>query len=113
MVKKRAVKDIVLREGMSVDALVRQWKDSGGFTGRKLADAIDIVEKMERRDCVKFLSFPACIMATGTRGAIVELVRRKLVDVIVTTCGTGITASILALGLYCLGNDRATVYDNS
>ncbi len=38
--------------------------------------------------CLTFLSFPACIMATGTRGVIVELVKRKLVDVVITTCGT-------------------------
>jgi deoxyhypusine synthase len=88
VVNKRKVKDIVLDEHLSVDSLVRQWKDSGGFTGRKVADATDILEKMERRDCVKFLSFPACIMATGTRGVLVEMVKRKLVDVIITTCGT-------------------------
>ena len=89
MDKKRAVVDIKVRAPMTVDSLVRQMKESGGFTGRKLADAVDIVEGMLRReDCTVFLSFPACIMATGTRGVIVELVRRRLVDVIITTCGT-------------------------
>ena len=39
-------------------------------------------------DCAKFLSFPANIVATGTRGALKELVKRKFVDVVVTTCGT-------------------------
>ncbi|MFM8332242.1 MAG: 3-mercaptopyruvate sulfurtransferase [Candidatus Methylumidiphilus sp.] len=32
---------------------------------------------------------------------------------VVTTCGTGVTASILALGLYLLGNESAAVYDGS
>lgn len=32
---------------------------------------------------------------------------------VVATCGTGVTASVLALGLYCLGNDDAAVYDGS
>jgi deoxyhypusine synthase len=85
----RRVEDIKVRECMSVDELMRELKGSGGFTGRKVADAVDIMEKMARSEgCVKFLSFPACIMATGTRGVIVELVKRKLVDVIITTCGT-------------------------
>ncbi len=85
----RKVEDIKVRECMSVDELMRELKGSGGFTGRKVADAVDIMEKMARSEgCVKFLSFPACIMATGTRGVIVELVKRKLVDVIITTCGT-------------------------
>ncbi len=71
-----------------MDQLVRP-SDSGGFTAKKLADAIDMVEKMVRDDenCLTFLSFPACIMATGTRG-VIELVKRKLVDVVITTCGT-------------------------
>jgi len=32
---------------------------------------------------------------------------------IVATCGTGVTASVLALGLYCLGHESAAVYDGS
>ncbi|HSV42603.1 MAG TPA: deoxyhypusine synthase [Methanomassiliicoccales archaeon] len=85
----RKVKDIAIQQSMTVDQLMRQMGESGGFTGRKLADAVDIMEKMERSPgCLRFLSFPACIMATGTRGVIVELVKRKLVDVIITTCGT-------------------------
>jgi thiosulfate/3-mercaptopyruvate sulfurtransferase len=32
---------------------------------------------------------------------------------VVTTCGTGVTASILALGLYLLGNETIAVYDGS
>jgi thiosulfate/3-mercaptopyruvate sulfurtransferase len=32
---------------------------------------------------------------------------------VVATCGTGVTASVLALGLYCLGNEYAAVYDGS
>jgi deoxyhypusine synthase len=85
----RKVEDIKVQECMSVDELMRELKGSGGFTGRKVADAVDIMEKMARSEgCIKFLSFPACIMATGTRGVIVELVKRKLVDVIITTCGT-------------------------
>jgi thiosulfate/3-mercaptopyruvate sulfurtransferase len=32
---------------------------------------------------------------------------------VIATCGTGVTASVLALGLYCLGNEYAAVYDGS
>jgi len=32
---------------------------------------------------------------------------------VVNTCGTGVTASILALGLYLLGNESVAVYDGS
>lgn len=32
---------------------------------------------------------------------------------LVATCGTGVTAAILAMGLYCLGNRDVAVYDGS
>jgi deoxyhypusine synthase len=34
------------------------------------------------------LSFTGNLVATGTRGVLKELVKRKLVDVVITTCGT-------------------------
>jgi deoxyhypusine synthase len=60
-----------------------------GFTVGKLATSINILERMSReKACTKFLSFTGNLVATGTRGALRELVKRKLVDIIVTTCGT-------------------------
>ena len=74
---------------MTTDQLMKQLYDSGGFSAKKVADGVDILERMaQEKDCVKFLSFPACIISTGTRGVIKEMVRRKLVDVIITTTGT-------------------------
>jgi deoxyhypusine synthase len=90
MVKlKQVVEDLNLEEGMKVDELVKQLYKSGGFTAKKLAVGVDILENMLKdKGCIKFLSFPACIVATGTRGVIRELVRRKYFDVIITTSGT-------------------------
>ncbi|MCL2712445.1 MAG: deoxyhypusine synthase [Methanomassiliicoccaceae archaeon] len=83
------VKDIKVKKGMTVDALLKSMSKAGGFTAQKLADATDLAERMiKQKGCVKFLSFPACIMATGTRGVIVEMVKQKMVDLIITTCGT-------------------------
>ncbi len=86
---KTAVKDYQLKEKMSVDELVGQMDKAWGFTAGKLATGVSIMESMiNTKDCVKFLSFPADIVATGTRGVIKELVKRKLVDILITTCGT-------------------------
>lgn len=83
------VKDIKVTKGMTVDDMLRAMGEAGGFTAQKLADATDIAEKMvKKKDCLKILSFPACIMATGTRGVIVDMVKNKMVDLIITTCGT-------------------------
>ncbi|MBQ8179652.1 MAG: deoxyhypusine synthase [Candidatus Methanomethylophilaceae archaeon] len=84
-----AVEDIKVTKGMTVDQMLRAMGRAGGFTAQKLADATDIAEAMIREEnCLRILSFPACIMATGTRGVIVDLVKNKMVDVIITTCGT-------------------------
>ncbi|RLI85063.1 MAG: deoxyhypusine synthase [Archaeoglobales archaeon] len=83
------VEDIELRRGMTVNDLIKELNKSGGFTAKDVALAVEIFEEMVRdEDCTVFLSFPACIVATGTRGVIRDLVRLKLVDVVVTTCGT-------------------------
>lgn len=74
---------------MTTDQLIKELYDAGGFSAKKVAEGVDILERMIReKECVKFLSFPACIISTGTRGVIKELVKRKLVDVIITTTGT-------------------------
>ena len=85
----KPVKDMKLDEGMSVKELVNQLHESGGFVAKKLGSGVKIFEKMiGDKECVKFLSFPACIIATGCRGVIKDLVKNKLVDVVITTCGT-------------------------
>ncbi len=83
------VRDISLRRGMSLGELVHQMERGGGFVAKKVGVAVDILERMEREEkCTKFLSFPACIVATGCRGIIRDMVKKRLVDIILTTCGT-------------------------
>ncbi|MFA5102365.1 MAG: deoxyhypusine synthase [Candidatus Thermoplasmatota archaeon] len=87
--KKQPVQDIELTQPLTTNQLVKELYKSGGFSAKKVADGVDILERMVHdTGCVKFLSFPACIISTGTRGVIKELVKRKLVDVIITTTGT-------------------------
>jgi deoxyhypusine synthase len=86
---KNAIKDYEFSAEMSVDELVKQMEKAWGFTAGKAAVSVKILEHMiKMRNCVKFLSFTGNLVATGTRGALKELVKRKLVDVIITTCGT-------------------------
>jgi len=85
---KDVIEDYTPLEGMSIDELVLQMEKAWGFTAGKLALGVRILENMIKEvDCVKFLSFTGNLVATGTRGALKELVKRKLVDVIITTCG--------------------------
>jgi len=83
------IEDYDLSKPLSVDELVSQMGKAWGFTAGKLALGVRILEDMIRdKKCVKFLSFTGNLVATGARGALKELVKRKLVDVIITTCGT-------------------------
>jgi deoxyhypusine synthase len=68
--------------------LVKAMGAAGGFTGRKVAEAASILRDAFRGDGTTVLSFPAALMATGTRGLLRGLVERKLVDAVITTCGT-------------------------
>jgi deoxyhypusine synthase len=74
---------------MTTDELIKAFSQSGGFTAKKVAEAVDILEAMiKEHGCIKFLSFPACIISTGTRGIIRELIQQQLFDVVITTTGT-------------------------
>jgi deoxyhypusine synthase len=86
---KDVVQDYELAGEVSCGSLLAQMEKAGGFTAVKLARALNILERMVRREeCTTFLSFPAALMATGCRGILVDMVRRDMVDVILTTCGT-------------------------
>jgi deoxyhypusine synthase len=86
---KESIKDYEFKEEMSVNDLVSQMEEAWGFTVGKLAVGVKILENMiQTKNCTKFLSFTGNLVATGTRGVFRELVKRKLVDVVVTTCGT-------------------------
>ena len=87
--KRKPVRDIQLKKGMNSNDLIKEFYASGGFSAKKVALGVDILEKMTKeKNCIRFLSFPACICSTGTRGVIKELLKQKLFDVVITTAGT-------------------------
>ncbi len=73
----------------SVKDLISQMANSGGFTSKKLAVGAEIVNDMiNEKDCLNFLSFPADIVSTGTRGVLRDFVKNKMFNIVITTCGT-------------------------
>jgi len=89
MKKQQLVQDIELTKNMTTKQLIKALYASGGFSAKKVAEGVEILEHMiKEKNCMKFLSFPACIISTGTRGVIKELLKRKLFDVVITTAGT-------------------------
>ncbi len=83
------VRDIHARSSEDLVSLVDSMGRSGGFMAKNLADTARVFDAMCRREgCTKFLSFPAAIVATGTRGLLIDLVKEGMVDVIITASGT-------------------------
>ena len=98
--KEKPVKDIQLKKNMNSNELIKELYESGGFTAKNVAVGVDIIENMiKEKNCVRFLSFPACIISTGSRGIIKELIKRKIFNVVITTCGT-------------LDHDLARIWEN-
>jgi deoxyhypusine synthase len=86
---EQKVMDMHLERKMPINDLVGQMERAGGFSAKKVGVAANIFANMlKEKDCVRFLSFPACIVATGTRGVITDMIKKKMFDVIITTCGT-------------------------
>ena len=85
----RKVEDIRIDDRPSLDTLVRRLEAGGGFSAKEVAVGVDLLARiLGDRDMTTFLSFPADLVATGTRGVLATLVREGYIDAIVTTCGT-------------------------
>ena len=85
---RKEVADMRL-DSRDVSDVIRQMGESGGFGAKNFAVGTDILRSMiSDKKCFKFFSFPACIVATGMRGAIAQAIKNGWFDAIVTTCGT-------------------------
>ena len=86
------VEDYDFSSVSDVRSLIDQMGMAGGFTASKLARARDIlrnaISQSGDEGFLNWLSFPACLCATGTRGFFVEALKRKAYNVVITTCGT-------------------------
>ena len=86
---RRKVEDIRISDAPSLDALLRRMEAAGGFSAKGVADGVELLTHiLGDEQMTVFLSFPADIVATGTRGVLHELLRGGYVDAVVTTCGT-------------------------
>jgi deoxyhypusine synthase len=85
----KIVRDIRLQDRPGLDELFRRMAAGGGFSAKGVADGVDLLVRiLGDEEMTTFLSFPADIVATGTRGVLHELLRGGYVDAVLTTCGT-------------------------
>ena len=93
------VNHIKINGALTVDQLMQQFKNSGSLGAGRLARACDIYEKMLRdQDCTVFLALSGAVVPAGMRTLITDLIRKKLVDVIVSTGASMVHDAIEALG---------------
>ena len=80
------VNDIHLSMGITVKDLVSQFRNSG-FQTHNIGVAADILAEMAENNATIFLSFTSNIAASGIRGIIIDLVKRKKVHALVVSSG--------------------------
>ncbi len=78
------VRQLSIKPGMSVDELVRGMEGCG-FGARRLAQAAEIYEEMIKGDYRKFLTLAGAMVPAGMRDLISELIRSRMIDVLITT----------------------------
>lgn len=72
----------------SVNSILSDMANSGGFESKNLSVGVEILRKMEKDTrCTKFLSFVGSIISTGVRGIIRDMLKEKMFDCVITTCG--------------------------
>jgi deoxyhypusine synthase len=84
----RPVRDISIKKGDSILNIFEEMSKSGGFESRNLVEGLDILSSMiQDKKCLKFLSFVGAVTSTGLRGIITDMIKRKMFNVVITTCG--------------------------
>jgi deoxyhypusine synthase len=92
------VKHIKIDGTLTVDQLMQQYKNSGSFGAGRLAVACDIYEKMVRdKECTIFLALSGAVVPAGMRALVTNLIRARLVDVVVSTGASMVHDAIEAL----------------
>ncbi len=92
------VKHIKINGTLTVNQLIQQFQGSGSFGAGRLARACNIYEKMLRdKDCTVFLALSGALVPAGMRALVTDLIRARLVDVIVSTGASMVHDTIEAL----------------
>lgn len=96
---KTPVEHIKIDDTLTVNQLITKFKNSGSFGAGRLAKACDVYENMLRdQDCTVFLALSGAVIPAGMRTIIVGLIRKHLVDVIVSTGASMVHDAIEAVG---------------
>jgi len=88
-----------LKPKMTVNQLIEQFDSAGSFGAGRLASACDIFEHMVRdEDCTVLLAVAGAVVPAGLRSVIADLVRRRMIDGLVSTGANMVHDLVEALG---------------
>jgi len=92
------IKPIKLKQNIKVTELVEQMKDAG-FGARKIGTASEIAKEMfSQKNCTIFMGLAGAMVPAGMKQIIIDLIKNKNIDVLVTT-GANLTHDLIeALG---------------
>lgn len=75
-----------LKPVMTVNQLIEQFDNSGSFGAGRLATACSVFERMIRDEqCTIFLALAGAVVPAGLRSVIADLIKKRLIDVLVST----------------------------
>lgn len=68
--------------------LIELMENSGGFESKNFVAGVKIINEMKSdAKCTRMLSIVGALLSTGTRGIIKDMIKEKMFDCVVTTCG--------------------------
>jgi len=80
------VRHMKLKPNMTVNQLIQQFDNAGSFGAGRLATACNIFENMVRDEkCTVFLALAGAVVPAGLRSIIADLIRKRLIDALVST----------------------------
>jgi len=84
----KEIEDIHVDESMTICDLIDLLGKSHGFMAGHVYRAAEIIHEMIKSgNVLKILSFTGNIVATGLRGLISQILRERMFDIVITTCG--------------------------
>ncbi|HOZ43093.1 MAG TPA: deoxyhypusine synthase [Methanoculleus sp.] len=96
-----AVQQARVRPGMTVGELVDELGRAGAYNGGSLWQAVNIYERMLRdEEALKFFGLSGAMVPGGMGGIVADLIRRRHIDILVST-GANLTHDIIeAIGCH-------------
>lgn len=84
---REKIKGFSVRKNMEVSNMVRNMKNMG-FQATNLADGVELINRMRREKATIFLTFTSNMVSSGLRELFAQMVKEKMIDVIITTVGS-------------------------